>query len=189
MSKIVATLGESDNSSLGVEGNKDGADAATQTADKSSYIPDILNSVDELTHRPSSEKSSMSEINQPIVGGLETLPQKTTTQHSQTSGDSPDVEGADDDPRGGNDDQDEEVGEEEEEEVEEPSVFDDIPDVDEEEEIKDQDDNGEGGQGEINEGQHQGQTPATPTTEVTPEGIKASTRATWGSLFRGISSS
>lgn len=101
--------------------------------------------------------------------------------------DSSDVEVANNHPQGGNDDQDEEV--EEEEEVEEPSVFDDAPDVDDKEELEDQDDNGEGGQGEINEGQPQGQTPATPTTEAIPEGTKASTNATIGSLFRGISSS
>lgn len=47
---------------------------------------DVLNSVGEPTYRPSSEKSSMSEINQPIHGELETSPPKTTTQHSHTSG-------------------------------------------------------------------------------------------------------
>ncbi|XP_050893357.1 uncharacterized protein LOC127099624 [Lathyrus oleraceus] len=97
-----------------------------------------------------------------------------------SKGDSPDVEGTDNDPQGGNDDQDEEVVEEEEEEVEEPPVFDDAPDADDGEELEDQDDNGEGGQGEINEGQPQGQTPVTPTTKVIPKGIRASTRATMG---------
>lgn len=121
----------------------------------------------------------MREINQPIVGGLKTSPQKPTTQHSHTSGSDREDdlgqetqvevnrdamvvdEGADDDPQGVNEDQVKEVGEEEDEEVEEPPIFDDIPDDDEE--LEDQDDNGEGGQ---NEGQPQGQTPVTPITEL-----------------------
>lgn len=49
-------------------------------------IVDVLNSAGEPTYRPSSEKSSMSEINQPLPGGLDTSPPKTTTQHSHTSG-------------------------------------------------------------------------------------------------------
>lgn len=49
-------------------------------------IADILNSDGEPTYRPSLEKSCMSEINQPILGKLETSPPKTTTQHSHTSG-------------------------------------------------------------------------------------------------------
>lgn len=93
-----------------------------------------------------------------------------------SEGNSLDIEGADDDPQGGNDDQVGEVGEEEEEEeVEEPPVFDDVPD--DYEELEYQDGNGDGYQ---NEGNPQGQTPVTPTTEVIPEGIKVSTRITRG---------
>lgn len=45
----------------------------------------FLNSAGEPTYRPSSEKNSMSKINQPIFGELETSPAKTTTQYSHTS--------------------------------------------------------------------------------------------------------
>lgn len=48
-------------------------------------IANVLNNAREPTYRPSSEKISMSEINQPILGELETSPPKTTTQHSHTS--------------------------------------------------------------------------------------------------------
>lgn len=48
-------------------------------------IEDVLNSAGEPTYRPSSEKISMSKINQPIPCELETSPPKTTTQHSHTN--------------------------------------------------------------------------------------------------------
>ncbi|XP_050875300.1 uncharacterized protein LOC127078931 [Lathyrus oleraceus] len=153
MSKIAATQVESDNSIPGVEGNKDGVAAATETTCKSSSIPDVLNNTDEPTYRPSSEKISMS--------------------------DSPNVKGANTTALGGDDAQDEELREDEEE-VEEPPIFDDADDVDDDDELKDQDDNGEGGQGEINEGQPQGQTSTTPTTKVILEGFRDLTRAPEG---------
>lgn len=116
MAKIAATQSESDNSSPGVDGDKvkhtllflyqliyhllplifrlfqfqDGVGTTVQTTTVTSSMPisisDILNSVGEPTYRPSSEKISMSEINQPILGELETSPPKTTTQHSHTNG-------------------------------------------------------------------------------------------------------
>lgn len=49
------------------------------------YTPDVLNSVGEPTYRPSSEKGSISEINQPTPGDLDASPPKTATQYSHTS--------------------------------------------------------------------------------------------------------
>ncbi|XP_050908610.1 uncharacterized protein LOC127122289 [Lathyrus oleraceus] len=90
MAKIAAAQSESDNSSPRVEGNKDGAGTTVQTTTATSSMPisvaDVLNNAGEPTYRPSSEKSSMSEINQTIPGELETSPPKTTTQYSYTSG-------------------------------------------------------------------------------------------------------
>lgn len=48
-------------------------------------VPDVLNSADKPTYRPSSEKGSISEINQPPHVDLNASPPKTTTQHSHTS--------------------------------------------------------------------------------------------------------
>lgn len=49
------------------------------------FVPNVLNSASEPTYRPSSEKGSISEINQPPPGDLDASPPKTTTQHSHTS--------------------------------------------------------------------------------------------------------
>ncbi|XP_050896923.1 uncharacterized protein LOC127103734 [Lathyrus oleraceus] len=87
LSKIATTQVESDNSSPRVEGDKGDA---TQTAAKSPFVPVLLNSVGEPTYHLISakglEKSSMSEINQPIAEECETSPPKITIQHSHTSG-------------------------------------------------------------------------------------------------------
>ena len=48
-------------------------------------MSDVLNSTGEPTYRPSSEKGSISEINQPPTDDLDASPPKTTTQHSHTS--------------------------------------------------------------------------------------------------------
>lgn len=47
--------------------------------------PDVLNSTGEPTYRPSSEKGSISEINQPSPDDLDASPSKTANQHSHTS--------------------------------------------------------------------------------------------------------
>lgn len=52
---------------------------------KPTSVPDVLNSSGEPTYRPSSERGSISEINQPPTGDLDTSPPKTTTQYSHTS--------------------------------------------------------------------------------------------------------
>lgn len=48
-------------------------------------LVDALNSAGEPAYQPSSEKSYVSKINQPIPGELETSPPKTTIQHSHSS--------------------------------------------------------------------------------------------------------
>lgn len=114
LSKIATTQVGSDNSSLGVEGDKVKAymtfllsilltsntltnlsldfgfqGATTQTVAKSPYVPVLLNSASEPTYHPTfvrgSEKRSMSKINQPIIEEHQTSPPKITTQHSHTN--------------------------------------------------------------------------------------------------------
>ncbi|XP_050896169.1 uncharacterized protein LOC127102891 [Lathyrus oleraceus] len=89
MARVTAAQSESDNSSPKVEGYK--GDASTiippkkASSSKPASMPDVLNSTDEPTYRPSSKKWSMSEINQPPTGTLDASPPKTTTQHYHTS--------------------------------------------------------------------------------------------------------
>ncbi|XP_050908491.1 uncharacterized protein LOC127122149 [Lathyrus oleraceus] len=89
MAKIAAAQSESDNSSPGIEGDKGGPSTFIRTKAITSSPPasiaDVLNSDGEPTYRPSSEKNSMSKINQPLSGGLDTSPSKTATQHSHTN--------------------------------------------------------------------------------------------------------
>lgn len=70
-------------------GFQGGASIVVRTKATTSFalaaIADLLNNAREPTYRPSSEKISMSEINQPPSGDLDTSPPKTTTQHSRAN--------------------------------------------------------------------------------------------------------
>lgn len=169
-------------------------------------IADVLNSAGEPTYRPSSEKSSMSEISQPILGELETSPPKTTTQHSHTNDSDYEANSGEEDQVGVNKDimvVDEEVQAGDNPEDGFPKIegiFDtnqkgnDSEDTVMEEEDKgnqtplnagdddggfeEEDNNGEGNQDTI-KGQTQSQTLATPTVVAILEG-KVSTGSTRG---------
>lgn len=169
-------------------------------------IADVLNRAGEPTYRPSSEKSSMSEINQPILGELKTLPPKNTTQHSYTNGSNHEANSSEEDQAGVKQDTmvvDEEVQAGDNPEDGSPNIEgtvdtnqegNDGEDMVMEEKDKgnqtplnvgdddggfeEEDNNSEYNQ-ETSEGQTQSQTLATPTVAATSEG-RVSTGGTRG---------
>lgn len=97
-----------------------------------------------------------------------------------SKGGSPNVDGTNTAALGGDDAQDEKLREDEEEYQ---SLFHDGPVGEEDEDLEEQDTNDEGNNDdniEMNEGQPQSPTTATPTIDVVPEVIKASTGTTGG---------
>lgn len=105
-----------------------------------------------------------------------------------SEGGSPDVNGTNNFSLEGDDGQDEEMREDEEEHQ---SLFHDGHVGEDDEDLEEEDNNDEGNKDDnikTNKGQPQGPTTTTPTADVNPERIKASTRTTGGSFFRRTSS-